>query len=46
MSQTSTPRPGKSIIELLVCLGIIAFMATLFLGAAMMVYRAAQNLGK
>jgi hypothetical protein len=46
MRADKDPRPGKSIVELLVCLGIIAFMATLFLGAAMMVLRAAQNLGK
>ena len=39
-------RLGRSLLELLVALAIIALLASLLLPAAFQVLRAAQNLGK
>jgi len=44
--QAMSRRSGKSLVELLVSIGIIALMASIFLSAAMMVLRMAQNLGR
>lgn len=39
-------RKGKSLIEVLVVVGLIALMLCMFLGAASMLHRAVQNLAK
>lgn len=39
-------RFGKTLVELLVAIGIIALMVSMFLSAAMYMLRAVQNLGK